>query len=364
MSRRGNAMSAPLDPRLVQDDSIQRGMVRIATTMALPALLREHGVDPGPVLAEFGLEPEFYTNPDNTIAFATSARLLARCADVTGCAHFGLQTGQRAGISTLGVLGFLMQSSPTVRQALGDLARHFRVHNPSAAIDLVAGGDSAALVFTILQPGADRWDQLLDGAMAIAFNLMRSLCGPDWRPIEVRIAHARPQDEAPFRQFFHARVVFDASETSIAFDTHWLDRPRPGADPLLRLWMQQRVQILESHANEDLVAHLRRILPTLIVARDATAATLARHAGMGVRTLNRRLAAEGTSFANLRDETRKSVALQLLEGTRMPVKQLADHLGYANASAFTRAFSRWTGMGPADWRKSRRQHAAGKSSAD
>jgi AraC-like DNA-binding protein len=77
--------------------------------------------------------------------------------------------------------------------------------------------------------------------------------------------------------------------------------------------------------------------------------------GVSARTLSRRLAAEGTTFLRLREEACRSLAVQLLERTHMPASEIANQLGYSNPSAFTRAFQRWTGLGPAEWRASRRR---------
>jgi len=337
------------------------GMVRMATSMAVPGLLREHGIEPAGLLAEFGVDVADYDEPENTIPLATLCRLLNRCTEVAGCPHFGLLVGQRAGMSALGAVGFLMQSSPDVRTALGIAERRLWVHNRSATIDLVEDGSFATLNYSILHPGIEDREQLLDMSIAIAANVLRSLCGHHWRPIEVRFAHAAPRNRAPFQQFFQAPLAFDAGETALVFAADWLDKLLPSADPLLHLMMEHRVSDIELQAGEDLASQLRRMLPALVTARSASLAIAAKRVGLTVRTLNRRLAAEGTSFMKLREEARYSIARQLLQGTRMPANQIADRLGYANASAFTSAFRRWSGMGPAQWRVSRTRRVAMRS---
>lgn len=335
--------------------------------MALPLVLREHGVDPAGPLAEFGLSVDVYDNPDNTIRFATSCRLLERCAVLTGCGHFGLLVGQRAHGSSLGAIGFLAQSSADVRAALNSITRYFRLHNTSVSLELRTGGLLASLRYTIVEPGIDEREQLLDGVMAVAFNLMRKLCGDAWRPAEVQFAHARPPDPSALQQFFAVPLVFDAASTALVFAAHWLDAPVAGADPLLRSMMQQQLRALESRSREDLVSRVRRLLPAMLAARAASSAEVARRVELGVRTLNRRLASQGTSLARLRDEARYTLARQLLKGTEMPARGIAEQLGYANASAFTCAFRRWSGMGPARWRTSvgrgRPRRARGRAAA-
>jgi AraC-like DNA-binding protein len=261
------------------------------------------------------------------------------------------------------VVGFLMQSAADVRTALKIGMHHLRLHSPNTSAELTEGASFASVSVAFLQPDTAGQVQTLDLSIAMMFNVMRTLCGHHWHPTEVRLAHARPRNVAPFRQFFHAPLVFDAAETGLVFAGRWLGKPLASADPLLHLMMQERVSELERLSRGDLASQLRRLLPALLSERVASAALAATRLGLGVRTLNRRLADEGTSFMKLRDEARYSIARQLLEGTRLPAGQIADHVGYANASAFTAAFRRWSGMGPAQWRASRNRPSRKRSKA-
>ncbi len=325
-------------------------MARVGPMVAVPSLLREHGVDPSVLLAEFGLESRFLDDPDNLIPLAARTRFLDRCAEAAQCPHFGLLIGQRAGISAFGVVGFLIQSAPDVRAAIRIGAEHYRLQNPYAVTNFEERGRFASLSFASLQPGSADVTQLLDIAIATMFGILRTLCGNHFRPTEVRVAHARPRSIVPFRRFFQSPLSFDAPETGMVFDRHWLDRRLASADPLLHLMMQHRAAELEQLYGQDVASQVHRMLPALVAARSVSVRRTAENLGLTVRTLNRRLADEGTSFAELRDEVRYSIARQLLQGTRMPANRIADHLGFANPSAFTAAFLRWSGTGPASWR--------------
>jgi hypothetical protein len=113
---------------------VEGGMVRVGPIMALPEVLELFSVAPAELLAEFSLDPSFFADPENTLSMAMAGRLLGRCAERTGCEHFGLLVGQRAGASSLGVLGFLMQSSRTVGDALADFARHLEVQDRGGTV--------------------------------------------------------------------------------------------------------------------------------------------------------------------------------------------------------------------------------------
>lgn len=326
-------------------------------------MLRERGVDPVPLLAVCHLAPAYFEEPDNPIPFATMGRILGLCAERSLCPHFGLLVGERCGISALGAVGYLAQSAPDVRSALAALTSRYRSHNPGASLSLGVEGSSVSLRYRILSLDVESREQILDGAMAIAFNIMRVLCERNWVPSEVRFAHARPSDFEPFRRFFQADLTFDAEETELIFPAHWLDRVLPSADPRLNRMMLQRLGANDAIAAESMAEALRRMLPGAQTAHDASRTVMAGRVGMGVRTLNRRLAAEGTSFVKLRDETRYAVARQLLENTRIPVTQIGYHLGYANPSGFTRAFLRWSGVDPSTWRENSGNGTSGTESA-
>jgi AraC-like DNA-binding protein len=248
-----------------------------------------------------------------------------------------------------------------VRTALRIATHHFHVHNPGAAVHIIEDGLFITFRYTILQENMQGREQVLDEAMAVEFNVMRALCGDNWLPKEVHFAHAPPPDLVPFGKFFRAALRFEQDETALVFDRHWLDAVPPGADPLLNRMMAQRVSELELFFGEDLVGQVRQMLSPLVAARSGSLDDVARRVGLGPRTLIRRLAAEGTSFKQLHEEARYRIACQLLESTSMLASEIAERIGYANASSLTRAFLRWTGSGPAEWRESRRKRASGRS---
>jgi AraC-like DNA-binding protein len=187
----------------------------------------------------------------------------------------------------------------------------------------------------------------------MTFNILRSLCGTGWKPSEILFAHRSPADIGPYRRLFGCRLVFDAEEYGVAFHASWLARPLPEADASLRKLLQLQVRALHARYGDDLPAQVRSVLVAAVMSRQANADKVAAMFAVHSRTLNRRLAAYGTSFKALADESRYAVARQLLETSSLNVATIADSLDYADASAFTRAFRRWSGDTPARWRRKR-----------
>ncbi len=134
------------------------------------------------------------------------------------------------------------------------------------------------------------------------------------------------------------------------FATRWLGRQLPDVDPELRRLLQQQIDVLEARHGDDFPVQVRSVLQSALMTGDASADRVAALFSMHSRTLHRQLAGFGTSFRALVDETRFEIARQMLGDSSLEVRRIADMLGYADASAFTRAFRRWSGTTPARWR--------------
>jgi AraC-like DNA-binding protein len=330
-------------------------MVRVGSVMAIPAILESLGADPAGVLVEARFDRSLFSDPNNLIPFVARTRLVNHCAARTGCRHFGLLIGERISLDSLGLVGLLVKYSPDVGTALRSLVRYLHLHVHGATTSLETGDRNATLGYAIYVPHVEATDQIGAGATAMMFNLMRTLCGPDWKPVEIHFAHRRPENVEPFRRFFRAPLIFDVEQYAVLFAVDWLSRPLPVADPQLHRLLQRQIDAIDSRYGDDFPEQVRSVLRTALLTGHATADQVAALFSMHARTLNRRLNAFGIGFRELVDEGRFEVARQMLEDSAMPVSQIAAMLDYADASAFTRAFRRWSGTTPARWRAKQRR---------
>lgn len=321
--------------------------------MALPAVLRSLGANPAELLAEAGFEASLFDDPDNLMSYAARGRLVSHCVARTGCLHLGLLIGQRGSLMSLGLVGLLVKYSPDVGTALRSLVRYLHLHVRGAATTLTVDGTLAMLGYEIHEPQVEANDQVGDGALAMMFNIIRTLCGPDWKPVEVRFAHRSPTDVGPFRRCFRAPLRFDAEGYLLVFSAEWLNHRLPETDPQLRRLLQKQIDAIDLRYRDDFREQVRSVLRRVLVTGQASADQVAALFSMHSRTLNRRLNEFGTTFQKLVDEGRFEIARQLLQDSSMEVSQIAVSLDYADASAFTRAFRRWSGTTPARWRTTR-----------
>ncbi len=233
---------------------------------------------------------------------------------------------------------------------------HLHLHDRGAVPLLWERGDQAMLGYVIHWPDVPGTDQIYDGAVAIIYNILKSLVGPLWKAGAVWLHRAPPGDPGPCRDHFRARLNFEAQYAAVGFPATYLSLAFPGSDALAYARVEREVEALESFRGVGLHERIRRVLRRLLIAGTPASELhleqVAALFGLHRRTLNRRLQVEGTSFKALLEETRYRVARQLLRDKRLPVRDLAITLGYADATAFTRAFRRWSGASPAAWRSS------------
>ena len=248
-----------------------------------------------------------------------------------------------------------MAHAPTVRSALQSLRLHLHLQTRGGAPTQSVHGRRATLGYAIYQRDIGSTAQGYDHVLAFEFNILRALCGARWHPDEVCFAHAQAADCEPYRRFFGSSLRFDAANNEIAFDRGWLDREPPNHDAQTHRLLQRNLAVKLLLEPDDWAEQVRRALPTLLLGGRASEAEMADLLTVPARTLRRRLGQQGTSFRRLKEDVRSELARQLLLDTTMSTTEIAATLSYGDASAFTRAFRRWTNAPPAAWRATLRQ---------
>ncbi|WP_236518290.1 AraC family transcriptional regulator [Sandaracinus amylolyticus] len=322
---------------------------------ALPATLlvtlARLGHDADAVRARAGIDASALGDPDARIPFAAHARLWEEIAALGG--DVGLALGERLGTAALGVVGHAMSRAETVGDAWSVLERFRRLVLDDAVPRLRVEGDEAHLV----QPLPARFARLRHPAecqAATTITTLRALVGARFDARHVAFQHAAPASIDAHRALFGTRdVVFGAAANELVIDASIRLRPNVRADPALRDYLVRRAGALEAELGEDdrLADRARREIAAALASGEPSADVLARTLGTSSRTLHRRLAAEGTSVAALLDETRRERALALVADPARSVGAIAFALGYRDATTFTRAFRRWTGVTPGAWRR-------------
>jgi AraC-like DNA-binding protein len=253
-------------------------------------------------------------------------------------------------LASLGLIGLSMPHSADVGAALRGLILTLHLHGRAVVPTLVVRDDVAVLGVSLYGDYVVGARQVADLSIAIGCNLMRAMCGSKWVPGEVLFSHRAPADRRPYSHFFKAPLRFDADHTALVFPSGWLAHRVPGANRDMRQTLQQGIAVLLNQQDFDLLTKVRRALFALIVQNDVSVEGVATMLGMHRRTLNRRLAEQGTTIAKVLNEVRFQLARQLLSETDLPFVEIAATLNYTDASTFTRAFRAWSGTTPTLWR--------------
>lgn len=320
-----------------------------ASALLLTRLAVERGVPAETVLAGTGLDLDLLRTPGTEMLGRQELTLLRNLQAACPDHDLALAAGSRYHLTTYGIWGFALASSPTVRDALAvgstfvDLSFTFcrlAVEQHGAEVHLCLDDDDVPSDIRAFVVARD-----LAGMRTLAGELAPGLA---LQGLTVRLPP--PPDAEPWRSLFGVTPQFDAPRNVAVLDADALDLPLPQADELTAAMTERQCrELVERRRSRTGVAGVVRDelvrTPGAMPSLDEVAARLA----VSDRTLRRRLSEEGTSFRALVDEVRCALAEELLSTGSLTVEQVARRLGYAETASFTHAFSRWKGVSPRAW---------------
>jgi AraC-like DNA-binding protein len=333
-------------------------LIRATNLYGYGDLVRELGADPAPLLKRYGIRPGIELVEDAFVPYAPFARMIEMTAEVLDCPDFGLRLSAWQGLDILGPVAVMARNSATVLDAFAEIGRYLYIHSPALHLSVADPGDpgfrqgSTTFHFAIEEQGLPYPTQSYELSLANGNRIGRLLAGDSMRPCLVAFRHSRRGPATSYEEMFGAPVLFDQGWCGIEITDGDAHRPIDNADPATRRIVERYLETAY-RPGEDLaprVAELaRRLLPTATCSADAVAG----HLGLHPRTMQRRLAEEGTTFAAILDLERKQQAARLLANPGLPLRQVAGLLGYTEQSTFNRSFRRWHGTTPQAFRRSK-----------
>jgi AraC-like DNA-binding protein len=321
----------------------RRYLLRLGAAGLIPEMLEEQGIRTDVAFGRAGIIRQPPANAERVVPLAWLARIFKSAAVATAQAEFGLLVGLRAGSR---LLGESRGQTPNDTQVSAALMRVISrpTSFPNSLLTLSVSGNTCTIECVGLPSTLIARDQLADCAMGFAAGALRALCGPRWRPEGFRFAHGQPPDPLRHMALLRAPILFDADITALEFESTWLNR-----DDALQ--GSPRDDHYERRLDRDLVGEVQAIIASWDAIDRPSAPAVASELGLNPRTLNRILGRQGTSFIRLLEDARYESARRLLRDSTGSVLSVAWSLGYTDASAFTRAFRRWSGMTPTEWRQ-------------
>ncbi|MGO9418420.1 AraC family transcriptional regulator [Roseiarcus sp.] len=318
------------------------------------AVLKKHNVAPAPILGRAGVSEQDFDSRQRRISAASESKCLEYAAEAMDDSAFGLHLAEEANPREAGLPFYIASAANDIGEALALFARYSRIVNEAMRIKLVRAPDGVVAEITFGDHSLHGAKQVTEFATAVILKGVREVAGRNIRPMHVSFAHGRNSDLRAFERYFRCPVEFGASRDQLAFSNETLALPLVTADPRL---LETLRPICDAAAKErntaigSLRAAVEKETQKLLPHGKAKRHSVARSLGLSERTLTRKLADEGTTYEQISDQLRQSLALQYIKEQSVSLSQIAWLLGYEGPASFNRAFRRWTGRSPSVARK-------------
>ncbi len=324
-------------------------------TFVLPVAqaMRLHGIDPLTVLEEVGIDAGKFAYPDWRVSQTTFSDLLTRCVELSEDEAFGLYAAEQVQPQTLHGLGLAWLASDTVYDGLCRLIRFGKLVATSVDLHLVEDGEMIRIEMGRVAQTQQYHPAGRDFAVGMVSRMSSLTLGDYLAPANVELERPTPNDPTRWESMLASRVEFNAPVSRISWYRADIMEPLITGDPALARANDEQTQayldsFLAQSTSRDVVDKIVEHLPDGPPNQQQIAEAL----HVSNRTLQRKLKEEGTSFMDLLQDTRLQLARKYLQSPNRSVVETAYLLGFSEPSTFSRAFKRWTGVAPADFRSS------------
>lgn len=329
-------------------------LIRVSSLGPVIDALDRRGSKADALMARHLMNRGQLADPYFEIPLARYVAILEEAAQLEGDEFFGARVGGAFRPAHLGPVGLLFGSSATLRRGLERLARWLNAWQAGTAMRVRE--EDGALVWSY-RLDAEFWPRRQDTeyTLAATIALAREAFGSAGRPLEIHIEHGEPPDSAPLTRILGSRPAFGQPGNRLIFDLDEANRPRRKEDRDLMSILERHVADLCQPAEglDGLVGKVRTLVLMHLGQRAITLPVMASELRVSQRTLQRRLAAEGTSLRDLVRECRLELGRLRLRDGRASTEEIARGLGYADNTAFWRAFKAGTGETPSEYRRKR-----------
>lgn len=348
---------ARMETALRNPHSVEHGLGRQTPTLpvyllwSLAERLTALGIDAKALCIESGLDIGELSNPACRVSIRQAAMLIRQAIRAVPGRPLGLETGSSETISSIGLLGYAMLTSPTLKEAVTLGIQMQRQSGAMMHFDKVEHAHRMSIVASSMVFDEEVEIFLTEEAFSSFMKLASALVGHDFRPAAIELSYCAPKWASKYDAIFQCPIRFASGHNAFHIDAVWSNRTIATHDVLAHRQVLELLCQAESaqESATGFIASLERTvrrnlrsvpaLPDLAVAQ-----------GISERTLRRRLAHSGASYQVILDNVRRKEAMKLLRDPDLSIDSIADALGFSDARNFRRAFKRWTGYPPREHR--------------
>lgn len=339
---------------------VRLGDLSVGFVHSLADAVRSYGQDPLPLLTQFGLDPSRLAEPGGRLSIPRYMHVGNAAIQLTGEPGLGLRMGQLSRISQAGLAGVTAAQAPTVREAARCLI-HFEAlygANYRGQSSFHEDAQGAWLRFYSISPYNAYNRFVVDSILTSWAQQLSTLAGCRLLAEKIDIEFSQPSYAEAYREFSAHSVNFDADFNQLRLSQESLALRNPDHCPstwrhLLQLCDKELEQLTRTRSLRERIIQL--LGPLLNGGREPDLEEVAARLKLPTWTLRRKLAEEGTQYRAILNDTRRDLAMTYIRDTELAFGEIAYLLGFASAEAFQRAFKRWNGQTPGEFRRSQRQ---------
>ena len=326
--------------------------VSVNVVRALIDTAEREGLPRVQLLAAGHIDPRHLVAPEGRVRRADLYNLCDAALEISADSAMGLRWGERLPDQSLNVVSHLVTYAPTLRQAFQAISRFSKLLTEEPGFCVVERDDTVAVRCLKPRGASLRVERFLaEMTMAGLYRLIRSY-SPFARARRVTFEYPAPTYRTDYARVFDTAALFDHPHTSIVFDRAVLNSVSPRKDEdlhsALRALAERR--LMRVTARTPYSVRVREILMRQGAPSRVSMDQAARELDISVRSLRRRLSDEGKSFGEVTNDASKALAMRLIADERRTIQETAYAMGFANVNSFHRAFKRWTGTTPCDFR--------------
>lgn len=319
--------------------------------LAIASALESRGCSSRELFERAGLDPDALGDPAARYPVKATTRLWRIAIEATGDPCFGIEVARHARFTHFHGLGFSLAASGSLLEAYERIVRFFRLVTDAVNMQIEDHGEYYSVVADLADSAEQPADEAVDAFAALSVRLCRTLKDRTFNPIALELRRSPPADPAPFLRYFRVMPAFNAPRDALSFDRESFEARLPTGNAEL------------AHANDAVIAaqlarleqngissRLRKLLLDQLPLGEPSQKEVARRLGLSRRSLQRRLSEEQTSYSDVLESMRYELARGYMADPRYSITEIAYLLGFGTATSFSRAFMRWAGEAPRDYR--------------
>lgn len=314
-----------------------------------------HGLSRDTLMTAAGLDERLRGDPDAHVPVMTYMILWRELLVGLPAVCVPVEAVRAFDPGAMGVAGQIVVRADDIAHAAALSERFSRLTDTAVGMRWIERADCIGYAITH-RPEVVAMRFPIEVMLGAGYRMMCHAAGEALPLREVTFAHPAGYPAAAYEELFGAPVRFGAEESAVWLDHELVTRPLARRDPMTRRYLEahaeQMLAQLPAAQPPPIVAQIREAVLVELATSGAELARVAKHVAMSTRTVQRRLEEAGTSYQDLVDDVRAAMACTLLRDRARSIIDVAFELGYADLKGFYRAFRRWTGTTPAEFRAS------------